>query len=92
MAKLSKKKMDELWRILKHFQRASDYIQRPDVSVTHKSKHATTVLHFTRPEPPAALRQGEPYALYEVDKQIGSDLTGLEEGIRTLTHFINGEL
>ncbi len=77
--KLTKQAREELRTVLYHFERAKDYLERNDVAIAHKSR-ATTTLHFTC--------AGFPYALYEVDKEIGSDLTGLAEGIKQLAQFI----
>jgi len=77
--KLTQKQERELFTILEHLRRAQRYIDQPDIAVCRKGGMATTLLHYTRPGGPP---------LYEVDKGIGSDLTGLPEGIRRLREFL----
>ena len=79
MARLTRKQTDRLLTVLYHLNRANGYINQPDVAVAHKCSQATTTLHYSRPDGSA---------LYSVDKQIGSDLTGLAEGIRQLQMFL----
>jgi hypothetical protein len=55
----------------------------PSVAVARKGGPATTTLHYTR---------ADGSTLYEVAKDIGSDLTGLDAGIKALTALRNGPL
>ena len=83
MARLTRKQTDRLTRVLYHLNRANGYINQSDVAVARKCSMATTTLHYVRPDGSA---------LVSVDKQIGSDLTGLAEGIRELQNFLESEV
>ena len=77
--KLTKKARDDLRFVLRNAERAHIYISSPNIAVARKGGPATTTLHYTR---------ADGSALYEVDKEIGSDLTGLKSAIAALATFI----
>lgn len=81
MAKLTRKQTEALQATLYHLKRAEKYIHDPLTAVTRRCSVATTTLHYTR---------ADGSVLYEVDREIGSDLTGLREGIRRLERFLSG--
>lgn len=70
--KLTRRHRRELEQVESDLQRALDYVRRPDIAVAHKRGPATTTLHYTRPDGAT---------LYELAKDIGSNLTGLESGL-----------
>ena len=80
MASLTRKQRETLESILYHARRAETYIKEPTLAIARKGGMATTTLHYTNP-------QGN--VLYEVDKTIGSNITGLYEAIRLLDRFLN---
>lgn len=79
MAKLTRRQTQNLERILYHLQRADNYLSQPTLVVTKRCQAATTTLHFTR---------SDGQVLYEVNKEYGSDLTGLKQGIHDLEKFL----
>ena len=79
MANLTRKQLAELDLAFRHARRAHDYLTRPDVAVARKGQPATTTLHYTR---------ADGSTLYEVNKEYGSDLTGLETAMSVLESFI----
>ena len=54
--------------------------EQPTVAIARKGGTATTTLHCVN-------QQGT--VLYEIDKEIGSDITGLYETVRSLERFLN---
>ena len=79
-AKLNKKQLALLHEVERHLNRAINFINSDSVAVCRKGKNnATTSLHFSRAD-------GE--TRYDVDKHIGSDLTGLQDVKRLLGIFI----
>lgn len=75
-----------------HAQRALDFIRRPDVEVCRHTGHPTTV-DYSRGPLTADQRRHFPRAcpaqgLIAIDKEIGSDLTGLEMTIRELDRLL----
>ena len=83
MAKLTRKQVSRIGYALRNAERAHAYIMRADRAVAIKGGIATTTLHYTR---------ADGAVLYEVDKQIGSDLCGLESCIAELKSFLNDQI
>jgi hypothetical protein len=81
MAKLTRKQRAELLRALGHAERAYRYLHHPDVAVCIRRHMATTTLDYTRP--------GDGAVLYEITKNVGSDLVGLEDAICCLSAILN---
>jgi hypothetical protein len=79
MAKLTNKAKATLASILEKAKTAREFLSRADVAVARKSKIPTTTLHYTRPDG---------WSLYEIDKEIGSDLAQLTTAIRDLEAFL----
>ena len=92
MAKLTNRQIERLRVVLAHLERAAKYLADERISVARREARPTTTLHFlpqsTRPKELSPAKEREPYFLYEVDKDIGSDLTGLQMGIDLLAAFI----
>lgn len=80
MSKLTKKQAAELESILRRLGEAEKYLMSDDVAVCRKGGVATTTLHYTR-------QDGS--VLYEVNKEAGSQLVQLREGMRQLMNFIH---
>jgi hypothetical protein len=80
MAELTRKQRAALERILYHAKRAERYIKQPSTAIAKKGGTASTTLHCVN-------QQGT--VLYEIDKEIGSDITGLYDAIRSLENFLN---
>ena len=76
MSKLTRKQKAVIHTALQHANRAKEYVFNPAVAVARRSNSATTTLHYARASDGACL--------YEVTKEIGSDLCGLLDCIRTL--------
>jgi hypothetical protein len=73
----------QLRAILSHLQRGREFLMSETVAVARKGKdNATTSLHYTRTD-------GN--TLYEIDKGIGSDLTGIWEAERLLRHLLESQ-
>lgn len=79
MAKLTKKQMNALTIVLNHLERAHSFILKDDTAVAKLCKHATTDLHYSR--------ASDNTTLYVINKEYGSNLTGLLTGIGTLRQF-----
>lgn len=75
MARMTRVQRRDIERALYHVKRAAAYINRPDTAVAKVDNMATTTLHYTR---------ADGRVLYEVAKDIGSDLCGLSDCIRIL--------
>lgn len=75
-AKLSRALRLRLEIALKNAERAHRYIQRPEMLLGITGRPATTTLHYVRASDGATF--------YSLDKQIGSDLCGLESAIHDL--------
>ena len=80
MAKLTNKQRDELRYALRCAERALAYIDRHDIAVCKVGNQATTTLHFTNP--------ASDRTLYELNKDMGSDLVGIRSAIDSLASFI----
>ena len=80
MSKLTKKQTATLEAILYRLGEAEKYLMASDVAVCRKGGVATTTLHYTR-------QDGN--VLYEVNKEVGSQLCQLREGMRELLNFIH---
>jgi hypothetical protein len=81
MAKLTRKQVKAVEYALRNAERALAYIMAPDVAIARKGGQATTTLHYTR---------ADGSTLYEVTKECGSDLTGLQNCIQELRLFLTG--
>jgi hypothetical protein len=79
MARLTRKQTKSLEFALRHAVRALEYVMSPDVAIARKGGAATTTLHYTR---------ADGAVLYEVCKDIGSDLTGLPTAVAELRTFL----
>ena len=73
MARLTKQQRTTLALAERHLTRALDFIMSERIAVARVERQATTTLHYVRPDGTA---------LYSIAKDIGSDLTGLPEGLR----------
>jgi len=80
MSRLTKKQRNELGAVLESLRRADQYLRGPNVAVCRKGGAATTTLHYTR---------ADGSVMFEVDKEIGSDLTGLGMGLDKLSLFLS---
>lgn len=78
--KIPTKVRRELELVRLDLQRARDYLEQEQVALCRKGGVATTTLHMTRPNDGAVF--------YEVNKFYGSQLTGLEEGMRKLRNLL----
>lgn len=78
--KLTKQAVKELSRIIEHLNRAHSYIQGPDLAICHKGNYASTTDHYTRDK--------DKTTLLEVNKDYGSNITGLEMGLSHLKRFV----
>lgn len=79
MAALTRKQLADLDVVFRHARRAREYLNNPAVAVARRGGVATTTLHYTR---------ADGSVLYEVNKEYGSDLTGLDTAIAVLESFI----
>lgn len=76
---MTKKDRARIDRAIGHLTRAINFINDPRTAVAFKGGMATTTLHYTR---------ADGAVLYEVSKEIGSDLTGLEMGRKELLDLL----
>lgn len=81
MAKRIKKAEQEhaLESVLYHLRRAQRYVAREDVAVCLKRRTATTAIDYVR---------ADGAALTEINKEIGSDICGLEFAERELVRLL----
>ena len=81
MAKLTAAQQRALETIAYHLNRAQAFLSKPDVIVAMKKSHPvpTTTLDFILPDGTVA---------FAIDKEIGSDLAGLEMGMQYLKNFV----
>jgi len=77
--RLTNKAREELRRTLQQLERAHDFIMQDNMAVARRGGPATTSLHYIRDD-------GE--VLYEINKEVGSNLCGLSMGIDKLAAFI----
>ncbi len=80
MAKLTRAQTATLETTLYHLKRAQRYLTSEKTAVCRRDTMASTTLHYSR---------ADGKALYEVEKEIGSDLTGLADGIRQIERLLN---
>lgn len=80
MSKMLKRTRRDLELVLLDLKRAKDFIAKADIAVCRVGGVATTTLHMQR--------QLDGKVFYEVNKSIGSNLCGLDEGIRKLEHLL----
>lgn len=93
MAKLTKVQRNTLELVTSDLKRALAFIREKDISICQRGPNASTTLHFTRkPVNPILLNAEQvalgDYSLFELDKEIGSNLTGLEMGLVKLLRFL----
>jgi hypothetical protein len=79
---------------LYHLERATKFIMSDRTAVCRRIPQKTTGLDFTRdPVPPALFTERERalghYALTEINKEIGSDLCGLQDAHRFLESLLS---
>jgi hypothetical protein len=77
---LTKKQRGHLETTLYHLKRAERYIFGPQTAVAARKPMATTTLDYSR---------ADGAVLYEVEREYGSDLVGLRDGIARLEQFLN---
>lgn len=82
MYKMQVRTRRELELVMLDLKRALDYLRKDTVAVCHKGGVATTTLHMTRKLDGAVF--------YEMNKEIGSNITGLEMGIAKLGRLLAG--
>lgn len=87
MAKLTRKQRAALAQVEHDLARALAFIKAPEVAVARRSAEGTTSLHYVR----AASALAPAGALYEIEKEYGSNLTGLEAGLSRLRLFLDGD-
>lgn len=80
---LTKKHLRELHGIRDTLARGLRYIRRADIAVCLKGHPATTTLHAVRPL--------DGVTLYEVEKEIGSDLCAVSTAFDALTRILDRE-
>jgi hypothetical protein len=83
MARFTGKQRREIERAIGHLQRAAKFLAQPRVAVATRDDRATTTAHYTR---------ADGGVLYEINKEIGSDLCGLDMGLRALRDLIEQDL
>ncbi len=71
-SRMTKRDRTTITRALDNIKSAHNFIGLPDVAVCRKNRPATTTLHYTREDGST---------MYEIDKEMGSDLAGLHIGI-----------
>ncbi len=72
---LTRKVRTRLEYALRNAERAAAMLARPDVAVGYTGRPATTTLHYTR---------ADGATFYAINKEIGSDLTGLLNAMQEL--------
>ena len=83
MAKLTRKQTAAVEYALRNLERAKAYIMSKDVAVARRGNFASTTLHYSR---------ADGSTLYEIDREIGSDLCGLDNGINTLKMLLQTQV
>ena len=79
MAKLTKAQKHTLSRAYQAISRAETYLMSPNLAIARRCDYASTTLHYTR---------SDGAILYEVQKEYGSDLTGIFEAKRLLNTLL----
>lgn len=79
MPKLTAAQVRSIETVLYHLDRANKFINEDKTILAIKKSHATTTLDFLLPD-------GTPATA--IDKDIGSDLCGLQDGIHYLKNFL----
>ena len=77
--KLTNKQIEQLEQIAYHLNRAQKFLNQQDV-IVGKKRSLTSKDGYTN--------KGDDLAIYPIDKEIGSNLTGLSMGIDRLLLFI----
>lgn len=80
MAKLTKAQASALRHILDHISRGQAFIMSERIAVARRADQATTTAHYVRAQDGACL--------YELDKEIGSELTLIHNAVEKLNSFI----
>lgn len=80
MARLTKTQKAQLNQALHHAKRAQAFIKRPDIHVCRETK--TTV------EPHNTFRNVDGTTVASINKDMGSDLTGIEAAMDAITAFM----
>lgn len=78
--KLTRKQRQTLETALHHAKRAEKYVFKPDIAVCHRRTTATTTMDYARLD-------GK--ALFEVEREYGSDLCGLRDAVKILERFLS---
>ena len=100
--KLTKQAKNELRSILNHLERADSYLMQPRIAICQRAYGARTTLHYERKcrgcpkcvggeNRNADLNEcsgSGSFFLYEVAKEVGSDLAGKDFAIRGLKEFL----
>jgi hypothetical protein len=84
MGKLTKRQRRELELIRLDLVRAKDFIMNDRVAVCRVGGPATTTLHMER--------KLDGKVFYEINRDYGSNLCGLEEGIRKLDRMLKPDV
>jgi len=79
MAKLTAAQTRQIETVLYHLNRARDYVNNDQTIVARRKSQCTTTLDFEVPGKGPA---------FEIAKDIGSDLVGLEMAIGYLQNFV----
>ena len=80
MPKLTAAQTRSIETVLYHLERSHKYLMDDSTILARKKSMATTTLDFLLPDGAAA---------YATDKQIGSDIAGLEMGMDYLRNFLS---
>lgn len=78
--RLTKMQRAQLEYIQQNVQRARNYLFSPTIAIAHKRAYGTTILDYVRPDGTA---------LYEVTKEYGSDLCGLDFALEDLRRILH---
>jgi hypothetical protein len=81
MSRLTGKQRRQVQRAIDALDRALRYIRSPRMAVAIRGTPATTTLHYIRPSDGATL--------YEIEKEIGSDLCGAQSCRDELAQMLN---
>ena len=84
MAKLTRQQTRELLGVVSSLDRALRYVVRDRTAICYRDTMATTTLHYSRADGSAHL--------VEVEKEIGSDMTGLRTGLDSLKKFLDANM
>ena len=85
MAKLTRQQTRELLGVVSSLNRALQYVARDQTAICYRTAMATTNLHYSRAD-------GSGGHLVEVEKEIGSDMTGIRTGLDSLKKFLDANM